>query len=107
IVAAITDSGVGTLRAALEAGASDIIALPLSALELQKTLIKFRQSKSREIQARGISGEIITVYGVRGGLGATTVAVNLAVQIAGITSTSVSLADLDLQRGDVTTFLNL
>ena len=107
IVAALPEAGVSTLRAALEAGATDVVALPLSEHEIQKTLIKLRQSKAREAQARGVSGEIIAVYGARGGLGTTTTAVNLAVDLAGITSTSVALADLDLQRGDVATFLNL
>jgi Flp pilus assembly CpaE family ATPase len=107
IVAALPEAGVSTLRAALEAGATDVVALPLAEHEIQKTLIKLRQSKAREAQARGVSGEIIAVYGARGGLGTTTTAVNLAVDLAGITSTSVALADLDLQRGDVATFLNL
>jgi pilus assembly protein CpaE len=107
IVAALAQTGVATLRAALEAGASDIVSLPLSQQEIQKTLIKLRQAKAREAQARGVAGEIFTVYGVRGGLGTTTTAVNLAVHMAALTSASVALADLDLQRGDVATFLNL
>jgi pilus assembly protein CpaE len=107
IVAAVGQSGVATLRAALEAGASDIVSLPLSQQEIQKTLIKLRQTKAREAQSRGVAGEVIVVYGARGGLGTTTTSVNLAVQLAAMTSTSVALADLDLQRGDVTTFLNL
>jgi pilus assembly protein CpaE len=55
----------------------------------------------------GVNGEIITVYGARGGLGATTLAVNLAVQLAAVTKARVALADLDLQRGDVAAFLNV
>jgi len=69
--------------------------------------MKLRQSKTRDAHASGIEGEVTAVYGVRGGLGTTTLAVNLAVQLAASTSTSVALADLDLQRGDVATFLNL
>jgi pilus assembly protein CpaE len=107
IVAGVAESSVATLRAALEAGAADVVTLPLSQLELQKILIKFRQTKAREASVRGIAGEILTVYGVRGGLGATTTAVNLATHVASLTSTSVALADLDLQRGDVATYLNL
>jgi pilus assembly protein CpaE len=107
IVAGLADSGVATLRAALEAGASDILSLPLSQHEITKTLIKLRQSKVRDAHASGIEGEVTAIYGVRGGLGTTTLAVNLAVQLAAATSTSVALADLDLQRGDVATFLNL
>jgi pilus assembly protein CpaE len=107
IVAGVAESGVATLRAALEAGASDVVSIPLSQTEIHKILIKFRQAKVREASARGVAGEIITLYGVRGGLGVTTMAVNLAVQTAAVTSGSVALADLDLQRGDVATFLNL
>src|SRR5262245_15656163 len=107
IVAAVAESGVATLRAALEAGACDIVSLPLSHHEVQKLLLKFRQAKAREAAARGVAGEVVTIYGARGGLGVTTTAVNLAVQLAAVTSGSVALADLDLQRGDVATFLNL
>ena len=107
IIAGIVESGVATIRAAFEAGASDIVSIPLSQIELQKVLIKFRQTKIREASTRGVSGDITVVYGVRGGLGATTTAVNLAVQMAALSAGSVALADLDLQRGDVTTFLNL
>lgn len=107
LVAAVGDSGVATLRAALEAGACDIVSLPLSKHEVQRLLLKFRQAKAREAASRGVAGEVITVFGSRGGLGVTTTAVNLAVQLAAVTSGSVALADLDLQRGDVATFLNL
>jgi pilus assembly protein CpaE len=107
IVAALTDGSIATLRTALEAGASDIIALPLNQQELNKTLLKFRQTRVRETNGKGTSGEVISVYGVRGGLGTTTIAVNLAAQLAALDAGNVALVDLDLQRGDVATFLNL
>src|SRR5262249_56719183 len=52
-------------------------------------------------------GEVIAVGGARGGLGATTVAVNLATRLATLTAAETALVDLDLQRGDVAAFLNL
>jgi pilus assembly protein CpaE len=107
IVAALPDSGVAILRMALEAGATDVVSLPLSEHELQRALVKFRQTRVRDATEKGFAGEVITLYGVRGGLGVTTLAVNLAVQLGALTSTSVALVDLDLQRGDVATFLNL
>src|SRR5262249_7893414 len=42
-----------------------------------------------------------------GGLGVTTLAVNLAVRLAALTESEIALVDLDLQRGDVAAFLNL
>jgi pilus assembly protein CpaE len=106
VVAALEDSSVTTLRTALEAGATDIVSLPLTAGELAKLLLKLRQVRTRPSVARDAASEVIVIYGARGGLGTTTLAVNLASRIASL-QPSVALADLDLQRGDVTTFLNL
>src|SRR5919198_289405 len=47
------------------------------------------------------------VCGARGGLGATTLAVNLAFSLTHLARGDVALVDLDLQRGDVAAFLNL
>src|SRR6185503_19698357 len=57
--------------------------------------------------SRAAVGEVIAVCGARGGLGVTTMAVNLAVRLAGLAQGDVGLVDLDLQRGDVAAFLNL
>jgi pilus assembly protein CpaE len=107
LMAAVSDSGVATIRAALEAGASDVLSLPLTANELAKALLKFRQTRHRDAATPGAVGQILTVYGVRGGLGTTTLAVNLGIQLAATAHGPVAIGDLDLQRGDVTTFLNL
>jgi pilus assembly protein CpaE len=104
--AACADSSVGLIRAALIAGANDFLSLPLQRQELDKALIKLTQA-GLERRAGGINGEVITICGARGGLGATTLAVNLAVRLAGRTGAKVALVDLDLQRGDVAAFLNL
>src|SRR5207253_1855821 len=53
------------------------------------------------------AGDVITVCGARGGLGATTIAVNLAHRIATTAGVETALVDLDLQRGDIGAFLNL
>jgi pilus assembly protein CpaE len=50
---------------------------------------------------------VTAIYGVRGGLGATTLAVSLAFKLAAVTKSETALVDLDLQRGDVATFVNL
>jgi pilus assembly protein CpaE len=106
LFAVSTDASVRTLRAALEAGASDFLSLPLHAQELHKALIKWAKAAALSTAAGGL-GDIISIYGVRGGLGATTIAVNLAVRIASVIGSHVALVDLDLQRGDVAAFLNL
>ncbi len=105
ILAAAEDLNVTVLRVALESGAMDVLSLPLSAPELQKALIKLSRA-GKSGAGRG-AGKLITIYGVRGGLGATTLAVNLAVHLQAVTEADVSLVDLDLQRGDVGAFLNV
>ena len=104
---ASNDIGLPVMRAAIEAGAADILSLPLNPQELNKALLKLQQVATRTSGAQAPSGTLVTVCGARGGLGATTLAVNLAFQLAGITSRPTALVDLDLQRGDVAAFLNL
>jgi len=58
----------------------------------------------------GHEGVIIAVHGLAGGVGATTLAVNLAWELANIDKKDnprVCLLDLDLQMGSVSTYLDL
>jgi pilus assembly protein CpaE len=52
-------------------------------------------------------GKVISVYSNKGGLGKTSLSVNLAASIASLGVHSVALIDLNLQLGDVATFLDL
>jgi pilus assembly protein CpaE len=52
----------------------------------------------------GVDGKIVTVYSPKGGVGTTTVAVNLAAAL--LTYGKVALVDLNLLYGDVAVFLN-
>jgi pilus assembly protein CpaE len=52
-------------------------------------------------------GSAIAVCGARGGVGATTVAVNLALQLADVTRGHVALLDLHLQRGTTALMLGV
>jgi pilus assembly protein CpaE len=53
------------------------------------------------------TGSIIAVFGVKGGVGKTTLATNLAVALAQETSASVALVDLDVPFGDVALLLDI
>lgn len=104
LFAASTDTGLDTMRAAIGAGAGDFLSLPLVPTEVHKAFLRLSQTRAA---APAASGDIVTVFGARGGLGTTTLAVNLAVRTAAMSGESVAIADLDLQRGDVAAFLNL
>src|ERR1043166_3154911 len=78
ILAASSDASDTMIRSALEAGASDFLSLPINRLELHKALIKFTQVEAKPVAARPTTvGEVYTICGARGGLGVTTLAVNL------------------------------
>lgn len=107
ILAASADPSVSLIRAALDGGAMDMLSLPLARAELAKAFVKFRQTEVRNAAGRGVGGSVLSVYGARGGLGATTLAVNLATRLMSVAGTDTAIVDLDLQRGDVAAFLNL
>ncbi|MGI6587828.1 MAG: AAA family ATPase [Peptococcia bacterium] len=99
------------LRSAMLAGARDFLEKPFSGEELIKTIKKVFQVETKRLaqsdwQGKKQKSEVITVFGTKGGVGKTTVAVNLAVLLAK-RKQKVVLLDLDLQFGDVSVFLNL
>ena len=51
--------------------------------------------------------KVITTFSNKGGIGKTAIATNLAVELANMTKERVALVDLNMQMGDVTTFLDL
>ena len=107
LLAASPDASLGAMRAALEAGASDVVALPLDHEELARAIVRASRTAVRTPVGDERRGEIVVVFGARGGLGATTLAVNFAGQLRAVTAAEVALVDLDLQRGDAGAFLNL
>lgn len=111
------------MRRAMLAGARDFITKPPIADELiaairraglmaiaEREKISEREEQIAIRVTGGLSlpvtlGKIITVYAPKGGIGATTVAVNLAVTLNN-DETPVVIVDGNLQYGDVHVFLN-
>lgn len=91
---------------ALRAGAREFLTKPLierdfkEAVEKMKGLILGNINDSTKCK-------VITTFSNKGGIGKSAIAVNLAVEIANVTKEKVALIDLNMQMGDVTTFLNL
>lgn len=48
--------------------------------------------------------QIISVFSNKGGIGKTSLATNLALELAKITKENIALIDLNFQMGDITTF---
>ena len=90
---------------AMRAGAKEFIAKPVIKSEFQevfKNIIKDLDSTESTDSCK-----IISTFSNKGGIGKTSIAVNLAVELAQISKEKVALIDLNLQLGDVATFLDL
>lgn len=94
------------LRRAMLAGVRDYLVKPISAEDLEKSLLALVQLQHKRSSltgdaTTGRSGEIIAVLGAKGGIGRTMIATNLAMALAIVGKHKVALVDLDTQLGDV------
>lgn len=111
------ETGVEQLRAAMSAGVRSIVRLPLMLSELHGAIVEaneWAQTVQSRLAAAGPAqrstsrGRVVAVTGAKGGVGTTTVAVQLALAFKRQDpDRSVCLVDLDLQTGDVRAFLDV
>jgi pilus assembly protein CpaE len=107
IVIAIGDKNdVALYRDLVRAGVSEYIVKPVTAQLLVKALIRAPASDEGSPISRKL-GKVVAVVGARGGVGATTLAIHLALHLANQQSRRVMLLDLDLHTGDCALTLNL
>ena len=107
------------LRRSMLAGAREFLVKPFSSDELVSSIRQVNQREkekgSRVVErpagssaaGSGEPGRIVTVFSPKGGVGRTTVAVNLAVAAASELGKRVVLVDGSFQFGDVGVLLNL
>ncbi|HEY7620340.1 MAG TPA: AAA family ATPase [Solirubrobacteraceae bacterium] len=106
------------LRQALRGGVRDVLQLPLTVETISES-VEGAATWSRAVRdrmdaedmrqvAERVGGRIIAVAGAKGGVGATTVAVHVALAAAGADSErTVCLVELDLQAGDLRSLLDV
>jgi len=107
------------LRRSMLAGAREFLVKPFSSDELVSSIRQVHEREAnkasrlaeRPAGAAGDTGRepgrIVTVFSPKGGVGRTTVAVNLAVVAASEMGKKVALVDASFQFGDVGVLLNL
>lgn len=115
------DVSPGSLHQLLREGGDEFVPYPLPEGELAQAIARLKQAPDAptapddhtpsNLKPTGDkSGVVIPVQGIAGGTGATTLAVNLAWELANVDKKApprVCLIDLDLQFGSISTYLDL
>ena len=95
----------------LKAGADEYVTKPVDAEEMVArvgALLKRRASSVHKLAPDQVpdKGQILAVYGPKGGVGRTVVAINLAVALRKVAKKEVVLVDANMRLGDVGFILN-
>jgi pilus assembly protein CpaE len=85
---------------AMRAGVNEFVTAPVTVPELQAAIKRLMGSL-----APAARGEVFAFIGAKGGVGATTVAVNTATALAKMSPSSTLLIDLNVACGDAAVFL--
>lgn len=101
------DKSPDLVISAMRAGVQEFLSRPINSDELKKAINKVFKTREQTRAQVPTRGKVISVFSKKGGLGVTTLAVNLGSALARVAENKAALIDLDLQLGDVTSFLNL
>lgn len=93
----------------MRVGVKEFLPLPLERDEFMAAIGRFKKRAAEEGATKSPkNGRVISVVGSKGGVGTTTVAVNLAVSLAESTAKpSVTLFDMNTLFGEIPLFLDL
>ncbi|MFG2334609.1 CpaE family protein [Streptomyces sp. NPDC048604] len=114
VILVTADASPGLYSAAMDSGARGLVGLPLSYEELAQrvqaaaawsTGVRRHLGQGADMFS-GPGGKVLTVSGAKGGVGATLIAVQVALA-AQASGKSTVLMDLDLQAGDVASYVDV
>jgi pilus assembly protein CpaE len=114
VILVTSDASPGLFQAAMDAGARGLVTLPLGYEELASRVQAVSQwsiGVRRHLGHggdvfTGAGGTVVTVSGAKGGVGSTVTAIQLALA-AQTSGRGTVLVDLDLQSGDVASYLDV
>ena len=104
VVSSSTDGNL--ILQAMRAGAKEYLSQPVRLEDLAGALGRIAERRFGKGEKRTRVSQVITVAGAIGGVGTTSLAVNLGCALAGSSKNSVVLIDLDLCLGDADVFLD-
>jgi pilus assembly protein CpaE len=94
---------------AMRIGVKEFFAQPIDEMEVRNALLRYKETlrNDQKLKAKK-KGQVIGVFGCKGGVGTTTVAVNLATSFTGIDKEySTALFDMNTVFGEIPLFLEM
>jgi pilus assembly protein CpaE len=90
----------------MRAGAKEFLTAPIQPEDLATALQRVKRQRMGSSEVALASCQVLSVAGATGGVGTSSIAVNLACALASDQDNSVVLLDLDMALGDVDVFLD-
>jgi pilus assembly protein CpaE len=106
-VAISGESGPDAVLRAMRAGFSEFLSKPVTGEQLAEVVSRFQERQTAVPTAQYSSGKVITLSGVKGGVGTTTLAVHLALALQKKFNKNTLLLDHHMQLGHVCLQLGL
>lgn len=104
VVAWSTDRDADLIMTAMRLGVREFLAEPAAGQDFNDAVLRLARQAAAGAQP---AGRLWAVMGVKGGVGASVLALNLAWALSQVMGQRVALADLDLAGGDLGALLNL
>jgi pilus assembly protein CpaE len=109
VTAPTLDSAI--LLEAMRAGTKEFLAQPIKKEEVEGAITRFLERATAEVEAgedKKMPGKLLAFFGGKGGVGTTSIAVNLAETLNQLPSKpSVALVDVNQHGGDLPLYLDL
>ena len=109
LTASQLDSGI--LLEAMRAGAKEFLAQPIQKKEVEDAFSRFQERAMASLENKGetsVAGKVLAFFGGKGGVGTTSIAVNVAAALMNLPAKPrVALVDVNQHGGDLPLYLDL
>lgn len=109
VIGAGRDLSQDLLMQAMQAGITEILTKPVNPAQVLSALNRIWRKTGRRVENENRSGpgRALALFGTKGGVGTTSLAVNLAVEIQRMTRKRTLLLDLDVELGETALMLGM
>lgn len=109
VIGAGRDLSQDLLLQAMQAGITEILTKPINSAQVLAALHRIWKKTGRRVEETSKSGpgRALALFGTKGGVGTTSLAVNLAVEIQRMTRKRTLLLDLDVELGETALMLGM